>query len=588
MIGSFRQSTDKSPWLATISTMASSRARLLPVQRPLFAAIGFGLGLVAVVGCHGSIGEPPSRGSSFGAAGAPTGNVGVGVSGSSSCSVTSAPAPVQRLTRLEYNNVVRDLFGVEKDYTATFSADAKGPAGFSTEGVAQNLALSQVTDYLNAAKAVVADVFAASPNPLLTCTSGDACAQSIITSLATKAFRGPPPPDEITKLMAVYKSSSSQVFTDALRLAVRAILVSPRFLFRVYQLPATGGTLTSLTDYEVASRLSFFLWGSIPDDALLADAGQGRLQQSDVLKGHVLRMLKDPRVAYLSSSFGSEWLQLDRFDSTNLDTTRFPTWNASLKNSMRNETLAFLSHVFGQDTSVMDFVAGKYAFLDQNLSNHYGIPLPAGAGTQMTQVALNNQRIGILTNASLLALTSVASRTSPVRRGNWLLQQILCSGVGPPPPNVPPLPPPANGATDLQAESLIRQRLAQHIEQGASCAACHNLMDPIGYGYENYDSAGIWRTTYVDGVAVDASGQLPTGETFNDFMGLAKIVQSDSRFPSCFTERLASFAEGRDMTADECTTQPIAQASVGPTKKFSDLIVQLVLDASFRSRQVSN
>jgi hypothetical protein len=177
---------------------------------------------------------------------------------------------------------------------------------------------------------------------------------------------------------------------------------------------------------------------------------------------------------------------------------------------MRSETIALLHNVFVQDTSVMNFVAGNYSFIDQNLSKHYGIPLPATASTQMTKVALNGQRVGILTNASVLALTSVASRTSPVRRGKWLLEQILCSGTGGPAPNVPPLPPPPDGGTDLQAESMIRQRLAQHIEQGA---ACHDILDPIGYGYENYDAAGIWRTTYLDGTPVDASGQLPGSST---------------------------------------------------------------------------
>src|SRR5712675_1339361 len=369
----------------------------VPPPPPWWALVRLALA-VAVTGCTGVINSPPGptrAGSGSGAGG--------GMAGAA-CAV--APVPVQRLTKLEYNSVVRDLFGVQKDYAAGFSDDAEGPAGFTTEGIAQNLSLSQVTDYLNAAKAVVADVFAASPNPLLTCTSGDACAQSIITSLATKAFRGPPPADEITNLMAIYKSSSSPVFTDALKLAARAILVSPRFLFRVYQVPANGSTVTPLTDYELASHLSFFRWGSIPDDPLMADAAQGRLQQSDVLKGHVLRMLRDSRVAYLSNSFGYQWLQLDRFDATSLDTTRFPTWDAGLKSSMKNETLAFLNHVFGQDTSVMDFIAGTYGFLDQSLGRHYGIPIPAGAGAQMTQVAVNDQRVGILTNASVLALTS--------------------------------------------------------------------------------------------------------------------------------------------------------------------------------------
>ncbi len=560
----------------------------------VMSSVAVAIGLAAA-GCQGIIGSPTGNGGANGNAPSSSSGGTNGMTGGTNamtggtCSVAPAPAPVQRLTKLEYNNVVRDLFGVQKDYAAGFSADAAGPAGFTTEGVAQNLSLSNVTDYLSAAKAVVADVFAASPNRLLTCTSGDACAQSIITTLATKAFRGPPPADEIANLMTVYKSSTSPVFADALKLAVRAILVSPRFLFRFYLVPVNSSTLTPLTDYELASRLSFFLWGSIPDDLLMADAAQGRLQESAVLKGHVLRMLADSRVVYLSNSFGHQWLQLDHFDATNLDTLRFPTWNSSLKSSMKSETLAFLNHVFGQDTSVMDFVAGKYSFLDQSLSQHYGIPMPAGAGTQLTQVALNDQRVGILTHASILALTSVANRTSPVRRGMWVLEQILCSGTGGPPPNVPALPAPANGNTELQAESAIRQRLAQHVELGAACSACHSRLDPIGYGYENYDSAGIWRTTYLDGTPVDASGQLPTGETFKNLDDLAKIVQSDSRYPWCFTKRLASFAEGRDMTgaADDCTTQPIAQTSVGPAQKFSDLVFRLIQDPSFRSRQVN-
>lgn len=507
-------------------------------------------------------------------------------SGSTAKQMCSLPsAPIQRLTKMEYDNVIRDLFGLQKDYSASFSADSEGSAGFTTEGMAQNVSLSVVTDYWNAANAVVTDLFALNPNPLLaSCSSGDACAQTILTSVATKAFRQPPPASEITNLMAVYKASSSTVFTDALKLAVKAILVSPRFIFRVYQLPSDNSTATPLTDYELASRLSFFIWGSIPDDALMADAAQGLLQQPAVIEGHVHRMLADPRASYLANSFGYQWLKLDIFDTTILDTTRFPMWNASLQTSMKTETLTFANNVFTQDQSVMDFISANYSFLDANMSQLYGIS--GATGSQFIKLPLDARRVGILTNSSILALTSAPSRTSPVRRGKWLLSEILCSSPGDPPPNVPPLPPTANG--DLLDESMIRQRMATHIEQGVACTACHNVLDPIGFGYENYDSAGIFRITYVDGAAVDASGQLPTGQTFNNFMDLAKILQTDTRYPLCFTKKLTSFAEGQDMTTGNslCTTQPLSQA-VGTTQKFSDLVVRLVLDPSFRTRQVN-
>lgn len=561
--------------------MSNERAKSSTSARWLLASL-FLAGITATQGCKGYFGSDESR-TNQPNAGADGPNAGSGSSGTSGpCGL--APAPVQRLTKLEYNNVVRDLFGLHDDYTATFSEDAEGLAGFTTEAEAQNLSLSVVNDYWSAAKVVANDVFAANPNPLLTCAGGDECARTIITSLATKAFRQPPPDDEVASLMAIYRGSSSAVFADAMKLVVRAILMSPRFLFRVYELPTANAETTPLTDYELASRLSFLMWGSIPDDALLNDAAQSRLQKDDVLTSHVFRMIADPRISYLARGFGYQWLKLDRFELTNLDRTRFPTWNDSLKTSMKNETLAFVENVFARDQSVMDFVSAKYSFLDQNMSQHYGIP--GGTGSAFTKVPLDEHRVGVLTHASVLALTSVANRTAPVRRGKWLLEQFLCSGVGAPPADVPPLPPSPNG--DLQDESMIRQRLAQHTEQGAACKGCHGSLDPIGFAYENYDAAGIYRTNYLNGTPVDASGKLPTGETFDNFMQLDEILASDSRFAQCFTKRFASFAEGRDMTANAelCTTTAIATASVGQPKKFSELVLRLVTDATFRSRKV--
>jgi hypothetical protein len=507
---------------------------------------------------------------------------------SAAASCTNDPMVVagsQRLTKTEYNNVIRDLFNIQGDFSSSFTEDAKGLSGFTTESSAQNLSPDIVRDFYDGATKVVNALFAMNPNPLLSCTSGDACATKLITELATKAYRRPPSADEINSLMTVFKASSDKNFAPSLKLVVMTVLMSPQFIFRHYDLPASTADVVDLSGYELASRLSFFLWGSIPDSALLGDAASGSLKNPATLEAQVRRMMKDPRISYLASSFGSQWLQLDHFDSTILDTKRFPAWNAAIKNSMKNEPLNFVKSVFANDRSVMDFVSARYSFVDQNLSQIYG--LGGVTSSQFVQVNLDSNHVGLLTQPAILAMNSAGDHTVPVRRGKWVLENILCSAPGAPPPNIPMLPPVAGG--DLQGESNIRARLEQHRTQGASCMACHSSMDPIGLTFENFDSMGYYRTRYQDGVAIDASGQLPSGEKMNNVMDLAQVLQKDRRFPACFTAKLTSFAQGRDATTgtDRCSMQAIAAASAGEGKKFSDLVVQIVLDKNFRRRKVT-
>lgn len=506
------------------------------------------------------------------------------------CMAESAPpvAPILRITKNEYNNVIRDLFGLTNDFSMSFNSDRYGSAGYSTESEAQSLSAAIVNDFWVASKAVADALFSKNPNPLFaTCSSGDTCAKTIIKDLTTRAYRRPATQAELDKLFNLYKASSSTVFADAMKLVVRSVLMMPQFIFRVAEAPTNGATQVALNDYELASRLSFFIWGSIPDSELMNLAAQGTLKNPATLEAQARRLLKDPRAKYLTKTFGRQWLSMDSFDKVTMSTDRFPNWNASMKASMKNETEAFIDNVFYTDQSIMDFVGGNYSFLDSNVATLYGASV--GSTSQFMKTTLDQTRFGILTHPSILSMNSYADHTSPVRRGKWTLERILCNPPGSPPADVPPLPPAPSG-DDLRDESYIRQRLAQHRLQGATCNGCHSIMDPVGLSYENYNPMGSWRNTYINGQTVDASGMLPTGEKLRDFSDLAKIFQTDYRYPTCFTSNLMSFSQGVNMKkfTNRCTIALVRNAGTGNTKKFSDLVVIIVKSSSFRSRTVGN
>jgi hypothetical protein len=509
------------------------------------------------------------------------------VTGGAACADEAIPpvAAVQTITKLEYNNVIRDLFGLNNDFAASFNAARYGLAGFSSESEAQVLSAAMVNDFWTASKMVTDVLFSTNPGAVLTCASGDACAKTIIKNVTDKAFRRPATQAELDKLFAVFKGSSDPTFANAIKLSMRAILMAPQFIFRVYNLPANGAAQAALTDYELASRLSFFIWGSIPDSPLLAAAAAGTLKDPATLETHVRRMLKDPRARYLTKTFGRQWLDLDKFDGLILDAARFPNWNADLKQSMKTETETFIDNVFFNDQSIMEFVTAKYSFVDSRVADVYKVN--AAGGSQFVRTNLDQTRFGVLTQPAILAMNSLSNHTSPVRRGKFTLERILCSGPGSPPANIPPLPATAGG--DLTDESAIRDRLAAHRMQGSTCAACHSSMDPIGLTYENYNSLGEYRTMYINGKGIDASGRLPTGENLTSFADFARLLATDPRYPACFTAKLLTFAEGTDMTktANRCTVAMVQATGAKADKKFSDLVAGLVKSKSFRNRSVS-
>ena len=510
------------------------------------------------------------------------------IAAANSCGADGQPkvAQMQRLTKAQYNNVVHDLFGLTADYTSGFAPEQVGGGGFTTEASGQTISSQTINDLWTASSAVTNDVFALPNNPVLVCpTTDDACVQQIVTALATKAYRRPATPDEVAALMGVYHATNGAAFTDALKTTVQAVLMSPQFFFQYYQttVPNSEG-FAYLSYYELASRMSLFIWGSIPDAPLLADAASGNLGNPTVIEKHVRRMLKSPKSNYLVGSFAQQWFGTAKFTSTTLSSTRFPDWNASLQAAMTTETQMFLQNIFVNDQSVMDLVNANYTFINKQLGDHYGI---AGANdNNFVKVPLDSQHAGIMTQGSILAMNSDADHTTPVPRGLWVLANMLCAGTGPPPPGTPVLSTPPTGA--VSAESQIRARLDAHVKQGVSCMACHGILDPIGLGFEAFDSGGVFRKTYTDGTPVDASGQMPGGATFKDLSGLKQIIATDPRFPSCFAAKMTSFAEGRDATVntDSCSMKQLAAEAVGPNFKFSDAVVKLVTSPGFRARPV--
>ncbi|MCB0363119.1 MAG: DUF1592 domain-containing protein, partial [Bdellovibrionales bacterium] len=504
-----------------------------------------------------------------------------------SCSVPVALTS-QRLTALEYNNVVRDLFSLSGDFSSNFSKPSSGSAGFRTESSVQNISAEIVLDFYNGSMSVVEALFALNPNPLLgQCTSGNACAKNILGDLAFRAFRRPLTEDELIKIFSLYESEFqvNNSFEDGLKVAVQGILMSPQFIFRTFDNSTVVSDSTRLTDYELASRLSFFIWGSIPDRELMELAASQKLSSPEVLNEQARRMLKDPKSSYLASEFGYQWAGLKQFESTELDVDRFPEWSEETKRSMKQETLKFLNYVLRNDLSVMEIVSANYTFVDSRVAQIYGIS--GVSKTDFEKVDLGEDRLGLLSQPAILAMNSLGNHTSPVRRGKWILQNILCDAPPPPPENVLPLPVPDVG--ELYGESQIRKRMEQHRAQGSTCYSCHNTMDPIGLTFENFDSMGYFRTKYVDGKSVDASGSLPTGEYFQNSAEMTNFLIKDKRFPTCFTAKLASFAQGRDMTsyADKCGVSSMALHSAGKDRKFSDLVVDIVTSYNFGWRKVS-
>ena len=411
--------------------------------------------------------------------------------------------------------------------------------------------------------------------------SQPACMRKIISDLATRAFRRPLAAGEAEPFLTIAGSAQrrSGSFEHGVSVALRAILVSPDFLFRIEKRAASGGEPQRITDYELASRLSYFLWSSMPDAELMNRAAEGSLRKPDVLRAEVKRMLSDPKSSALADNFAGEWLEVRRLESITPDRDRFPDFDDYLRDSMKQETELFIRNLLHNDGSILDLIDGKYTFLNERLAAHYGIPGVKGTAFRKVDLTGTN-RSGVLTQGSVLTVSSYATRTSPVLRGKWVLENFLNAPPPPPPPNVPSL----NDAAVGSSVSL-RQQLEQH-RANSVCASCHTRMDPLGFGLENYDAVGSWRDK--DGnVAIDSSGVIPDGRSFRGTDGLKAILRSDREaFANGMTSKLLTYALGRGIESyDRPVISEIVQRLPATDYRLSSLVLEIVNSFPFQMQR---
>jgi len=404
------------------------------------------------------------------------------------------------------------------------------------------------------------------------------CARTIVADLARRAFRSPPAPDEIEKLtrLVIVAQQRGASFAEGVGVAIEAMLVSPDFLFRIEKdARVKKNGAYPLNDYELASRLSYFLWSSIPDEELLDCAASGKLRKPAVLEAQVRRMLDDPKSARLVENFGGQWLEIRRLESVKPDARKFPDFDDYLRYSMRRETELFFQDIIHNDRSILDFLDARYSFVNQRLAEFYGIP--GVTGTEFRKVDLgDSHRGGVLTQASVLTVSSYANRTSPVLRGKWILENLLNAAPPPPPPDVPNLDEAAIGTS-----MSLRQQMEKH-RTNPVCAGCHSMMDPLGFAMENYNGIGKWRTR--DGrFPIDASGKLPDGQTFQGASGLEEILRGKAKaFARCLTEKMLTYALGRGLESyDNPTVDGIVNRVAEQQYRFSSLVMEVVKSFPF-------
>lgn len=417
---------------------------------------------------------------------------------------------------------------------------------------------------------------------IFTCaTQDEACAQRILLQLARRAFRRPVTPNDITAPLRFFRETSrTEGFEAGVEMGLRAILVSPEFLFRVEHDPAGVAPQTAyrLPDLQLASRLSFFLWSSIPDDELLDLAAANRLHQPATLEKQVRRMLADPRSRALIANFAGQWLHLRNLDSATPDMRAFPDFDDNLRQSFRHETELFFESIVREDRNVLDLIRADYTFVNERLAHHYGIPNIYGSRFRRVTFPA---RGGLFRQGSLLTVTSYATRTSPVLRGAWILTNILGMPPPPPPPNVPAL----KEASELAQSLTMRERMAQH-RANPACAGCHQLMDPLGFALENYDAVGRYRATE-DATPIDPSGVLPDGSPFNGVQGLQQaLLNRPEVFLTTFTEKLLTYALGRGVEPhDAPAVRKIVREARAEDFRFSSFILGIADSTPFQMRR---
>ena len=411
----------------------------------------------------------------------------------------------------------------------------------------------------------------------------EACVKKILSTLARRAYRRPVADEDLEPLLGFYKAGQSDVgFEEGIRRALEAILVSPEFLFRIESDPANvaSGAAYRVSDIELASRLAFFLWSSIPDDELLDVSKRGKMRDPGVLEQQVRRMLRDPRSQALVSNFASEWLSLRALAGAKPDQNMFSDFDENLRDAFRREAELFFENIMREDRSVLEFLDTDYTFLNNRLAEHYEIPGVYGSHFRRVKLS-DGKRGGLLGQGAILTATSYDNRTSPVTRGKWVLENLLGTPPPPPPPNVPFLKEQTAGDKIL----TMRERMEQH-RANPACASCHKLMDPLGFALENFDGIGKWRTAEA-GTPIDPSGVLPDGTPFQGPAELRKVLLTKREgFVTTVTEKLLTYALGRGLEYyDAPAVRKITREAAPSEHRWSSLILGIVQSTPFQMRR---
>ena len=500
---------------------------------------------------------------------------------------------IRRLTKVEYANTLRDLLGVDPSIAQELPDEVAG------EGYLNTLSPLQSEQYLDIANAAINRIFApngAQPTDAQKRLLGEAPApgvdvrgavRNVARSLARKAYRRPATEPELDVLVGIFDlgTKNKLPYPAALRLMLKAVLVSPQFLFITpAREPAAGQKIVALDDYQLASRLSYLLWSTMPDAELSALADAGKLHEPAVLRAQVKRLIMDSRSRALFDGFGAQWLGLDELKNKTFDTAKFPQMTSEMRAAMYEEARWFFESLMRNNQSVVGFVDSDYTYLNGTIAALYGLEKSV-TGPQMRRVKLADaNRGGILGMPAILATTSLPNRTSAVKRGVWVLEQVLGEHVPPAPPNVPSLE-----KQDQQkvASLTLRQRTELH-RTNAACANCHKILDPIGFGLENFDAIGRWRDKDESGGAIDAAGELPGGKHFSSPKELKKIIASRADdLTRCLTGKLLAYALCRQLEGyDEIVIDHLMKTIAKDGYRMQTLITEIVLSYPFTQRRV--
>ena len=503
------------------------------------------------------------------------------------------PFVIRRLTKVEYGNTLRDLFGVDPAVAQELPDDVPG------EGYLNTLSPLQSEQYLAIANVVLDRVLSPEgkpPTPVQKRLFGDtpksgtdlrAAARKVASSLARSAYRRPPAETELQVLLGVFDlARENQLsYPAALRLMLKAVLVSPQFLFITpAKEPEAGQTIVPLDDHQLAARLSYLLWATTPDAQLSALADSGRLQEPTALKAQTKRLLADPRSRALFDGFGAQWLGVGSLQAKTFDTAKFPQMTSAMRAAMYDEARLFFDSIVRENRSVVRFVDSDYTFLNGTLAALYGLEKSV-TGPQMRKVQLTDaNRGGILAMPGILATTSFPNRTSAVKRGAWVLEQVLGEHVPPAPANVPAL----EKQDQKQVANLtLRQRTELH-RTNPVCASCHKLLDPIGFGLENFDAIGRWRNQDDSGGAIDAGGELPGGKHFTSPKELKAIIAArKAELARNLTEKLLAYALCRQLEGyDEIVVDQLMETIARDGHRMQTLITEIVTSYPFTHRHI--